>query len=120
MALFAICLDSLSQLQKGVPLDILLINLVGSFALGTLYGIAALTKMKLWLKDGIGTGIIGSFTTFSTFCIGTIRLAQSHAFLALVYVVISLSFGPLFAYAGDRTALWVGARKETEVGEVSV
>ncbi len=103
----------------GFPLDILIINLGGSFALGALYGTAALTQMKLWLRHGIGTGLIGSFTTFSTFCCGTIKLAQSHAWLALIYVVVSLTFGPLLAYTGDRTALWIGTRRETQVGEVS-
>lgn len=103
----------------GFPLDILIINLVGSFALGALYGIAALTKMELWLRDGIGTGFIGSFTTFSTFCFGTIKLAQSHPWLALIYVVASLSFGPLLAYAGNGTALWIGTRREAQVREVS-
>ncbi|CAM3782400.1 fluoride efflux transporter FluC [Alicyclobacillus pomorum] len=103
----------------GFPLDILIINLVGSFALGALYGMAARTKMKPWLRDGIGTGFIGSFTTFSTFCFGTIKLAQSHAWMALIYVVASLSCGPLLAYVGNGTALWIGTRRETQVGEVS-
>lgn len=104
---------------SGFPLDILIINLVGSLALGTLNGVAASTKMKPWLRNGIGTGMIGSFTTFSTFCVGTIRLAQVHALSALVYVAISLIAGPLLALSGERTALWVVTRKETEVGEVS-
>ncbi|GMA60080.1 CrcB family protein [Alicyclobacillus fastidiosus] len=104
---------------SGFPLDILVINLVGSLALGALYGMAASTKMKLWLQNGIGTGIIGSFTTFSTFCVGTIHLAKAHAFSAIVYVIVSLSFGPLLAYIGERAVRWAGSRKETDVREVS-
>ncbi|WP_206918106.1 FluC/FEX family fluoride channel [Alicyclobacillus suci] len=101
------------------PLDILIINLIGSLALGSLYGIAALTQMRLWLRNGLGTGIIGSFTTFSTFCTGAISLAQSHALLALIYVLVSGGMGPLLAYAGDRMALFIGTRRKTVVEEVS-
>ena len=49
------------------PLGILIINLSGSLILGVFYGVSDTRRIKLWLRVGFGTGVIGTFTTFSTF-----------------------------------------------------
>jgi fluoride exporter len=54
------------------PLGTFAINIVGAFALGVLTG-AAVTGAWLFV---IGTGFLGSFTTFSTWVLETERLAE--------------------------------------------
>ncbi|MFD1677885.1 FluC/FEX family fluoride channel [Alicyclobacillus fodiniaquatilis] len=94
----------------GFALDILIINLSGCLALGIFYGIADLKNIKPWLRNGIATGVIGSYTTFSTFCVGTVSMENHHAFLGLIYAVSSIVIGPLLAYAGDFCVTFVNTR----------
>jgi CrcB protein len=83
------------------PLGILLINVVGSTAMGLLAGWFAFTgaapqEMRLFLT----TGLLGGFTTFSAFSLDAALLYErGEPGLALVYVVLSvvLSIGGLFA-----------------------
>ena len=92
-------LDALVELYAGgeFPLGTLTVNLVGSFALGILYGTGV-------GGDGLllaGTAVIGSFTTFSTWMFETQRLVEDgDDALALVNVVVSLAAGLAAAVAG--------------------
>ena len=55
------------------PLSTLLINVTGSFVLGAL--VATLwrrARTPNWLKVGLGTGTVGSFTTFSALIVSLI------------------------------------------------
>ena len=83
------------------PLGILIINLVGSFVLGMFYAISDVRAVPSWLRVGFGTGVIGTFTTFSTFVMGTDQLASSMLYLSGIYAVISILGGLLMAYFGD-------------------
>jgi CrcB protein len=56
------------------PVSTFSINVVGSFALGALTG-AHVTATALFL---VGTGLIGSFTTFSTWIFETERLGEQR------------------------------------------
>lgn len=84
------------------PLATLAINLLGSFLLAWLTS-HAFKKVCLspHLSTAIGTGFIGSFTTFSALSVETIRLFQSgNHFLGLVYVLVSLFGGLTMSYLG--------------------
>ncbi|KMY55274.1 membrane protein [Bacillus sp. FJAT-27231] len=89
------------------PLGTLLINLIGCFFLGWfLTFVNRYKRVKPEITLMIGTGVIGSFTTFSTFSVETVHLFQGgHAFLAVLYVLVSTLFGLLLADAGRRWAL---------------
>lgn len=53
----------------------------------------------------VATGILGGYTTFSTFCYETVRLVQhDHAAVAGTYVVLSLVFGVMATAVGIRVA----------------
>lgn len=84
------------------PWATLLINLTGSFALGFL--VARLwPSAPPWLRGGLGTGVLGSFTTFSALMVSLLTLTQAGmALLALLYLVISLAGGLALALLGLR------------------
>ena len=50
-----------------LPVETLIVNLVGAFALGWLVGglWTPPDARPIWLKAGIGSGVLGSFTTLS-------------------------------------------------------
>jgi fluoride exporter len=98
--------------NNGFPLGTLLINLIGCFCLGWfLTYVRQSKKISLEMTSMIGTGFIGSFTTFSTFSVETIQLVQNGLiFLAVMYVLSSIIFGLLLAYIGCRMVL--GYQKE--------
>jgi CrcB protein len=76
------------------PVSTLIINILGSFLIGLLVEILAVQnqnnkKLLLFLT----TGILGGFTTFSTFSLETINLYQDgNAFLAILNITLSIVF----------------------------
>lgn len=98
-------------LSRNVPVEIstfptttLLINVVGALILGLLLG--ALGRHRptdTTLRPLIGIGVLGGFTTFSTFALETVQLARGDRLLiAAVYVGVSVGVGLLAARLGER------------------
>lgn len=92
-----------------------LINVVGSVALGALLeGLAGLgheTERRRLLRLGLGTGVLGGFTTYSSFAVETAQLFGSWApWLGLGYAVTSVVVGVLAAVAGMRGVRALAAR----------
>lgn len=75
------------------PWSTLGINVVGSLALGALAGAAlARPEASPTLRAFLTVGLLGGFTTFSTFSVETITLAQSASLLrAGLYVMLSVA-----------------------------
>jgi len=86
----------------GFPVDTLLINVTGSFVLCLVLTIGFdVWKMNVDVKQGITTGFIGAFTTFSTFCKETVVLLQQNNLVSAgTYILVSLVFGIMAAFAG--------------------
>jgi CrcB protein len=84
----------------GIPVSTLLINTAGSFALGLL--LAALPHGSAeWLRAGVTTGLLGSFTTFSALTVASVELTGSGELLsAAVLLVVSVAAGVAAAAAG--------------------
>ena len=84
------------------------VNVSGSFLLGLL--VAALWPrpgVPLWFKAGVGTGVLGSFTTFSAVSLNVVASAVEANILAtLGALVLSVVLGLLAAWGG----LVLGAR----------
>jgi fluoride exporter len=84
------------------PWATLLVNLTGCLVLGVL--IAALFAEhpdSPWLRPFLGTGVLGGYTTFSTFAVDVVQLTDTGAAGAAVgYVAASVLGGLLAAVAG--------------------
>ncbi len=88
-------------LGGGFPWGILICNVVGSFAMGCLVEVMALKwSVGVEFRAFMTVGILGAFTTFSTFSLDTVLLLERGAYVsAMVYVVtsVALSVGGLVA-----------------------
>lgn len=85
-------------------LGTLLANLIGAFALGWFTSRLLLSKkLPDDLAASIGTGLIGSFTTFSTLSVELSSLLQEGQYLiAICYVSLSMIGGLVCAFGGFR------------------
>lgn len=100
--------DLLIQHQHDMtfPWGTLSINVVGSFGLGLVTGLAAHQGLGTEATVVIGVGLCGGFTTWSTFIWETLTLGSSRATLeATLNVVASLALGLAAAGAGLGLAL---------------
>ena len=64
-------------LATGFPLSTLLVNVTGSFLLSLLFH-ANTSGLSPTVQLAIGTGFLGSFTTFSTFELDSYKLVQEE------------------------------------------
>ena len=85
------------------PYATLSVNLVGSFLLGILaIGLTqnlVSTNMALLL----GTGVLGAFTTMSTFSVETVEMFDNgQGGSAIVYIFVTMVLCPLLALVGWR------------------
>ena len=58
------------------PYGTLVINVTGSFVLGVVAGLAAHDGVPTSVVTIIGTGLLGAYTTFSTFSVDTVELVE--------------------------------------------
>ncbi|HET6871541.1 MAG TPA: CrcB family protein, partial [Sporolactobacillaceae bacterium] len=97
-----------AHLWHGIfPFATLSVNWIGCFVLGWFnYHIKKLDRVSVYIKTGFGTGLVGSFTTFSTFSVDTIKLFETgHITLGLIYLLDSFVGGFLLAYLGMRLGM---------------
>lgn len=82
----------LASLRVEWPGGTLAVNLVGSFALGALLGLAEERAIDAEMVEVVGTGLLGGFTTFSAFAVDTIRLGRvAGAVYAMTTITGSLA-----------------------------
>jgi len=112
-----LALDQVVAPDSAFPWATLLINLVGSFALGFLVARVWPTA-PAWLRAGLGTGLLGSFTTFSAVIVSLLTLtAAGMTLLAVTYLVASLVLGFAAALAGVRLGAPARTRPPIEADE---
>ncbi len=84
----------------GFPWDIFAINTVGCALIGVLMVlITEVWAVHRLIRPLLGTGVLGGFTTFSTYAVGVDNLVADAARTALIYMVAT----PVAAVA----AVWV-------------
>ncbi len=94
----------------GWPWATFLINLSGAFLLGLLLETLGRrgpdAGARRLLRLGLGTGIMGGYTTYSTFALETVRLLDAGAvFAGLCYALGSVLLGLVAAWAGTLIAI---------------
>jgi CrcB protein len=84
------------------PLSTFVINVTGSFLLGALLTlIVEKWPPTVYLRPFTATGVLGAYTTWSTFMVDTdLLLKAGHVLLAVGYVVATMSAGLVAVYAG--------------------
>ncbi len=81
------------------PIGTLVINLSGSFAIGFLWGLFEGSNISPAVRIPILIGVIGGFTTFSTFTLESFNLMRDGEYkLALINILVSdiLGIGLVF------------------------
>lgn len=89
-------------LGPGFPWGTLIVNVLGALLMGLLIEAIALRfSISQDMRTFLATGILGGFTTFSTFALDFAVLWQRHAvFLAVSYLSASVILSILALFAG--------------------
>jgi CrcB protein len=92
------------------PVGTVVVNLVGCFIIGLLAGLIASKQLTLsvYWREFVFVGLLGGFTTFSTFGLDTLVLARTHPMQASVNVGIQVVGSLVGAWAGYRCGLAAG------------
>jgi fluoride exporter len=81
------------------PWGTLAVNLVGSLLLAVLMQLALRGRVDDTMRLALGTGVLGGFTTYSTFNFETFAMAQSGAWARAGAYVVATVVGGLAAGA---------------------
>ena len=86
------------------PVGTVLVNLSGCFVIGLLAGLIAAKRisMPFYWREFVFVGILGGFTTFSTFSLDTLVLMRAHPGYAGLNVIVQV--------IGSLVGVWVGYR----------
>lgn len=83
------------------PFGTVVENISGSFLLGILAGWVAVKAIPVLLKEGVGTGFCGGFTTMSTFAADALYLQEGAGlYTASIYISVSIAGGLIAAALG--------------------
>ncbi|NNM93726.1 MAG: fluoride efflux transporter CrcB [Candidatus Eremiobacteraeota bacterium] len=93
-----------ARFGPGFPLGTLLINITGSLLIGVVAELAATSSLGMTplLRLFLAVGVLGGYTTFSTFALDTVTLVGDRALgIATMYALGSVALGILAAFAGQ-------------------
>jgi len=83
------------------PWGTLLVNLAGSFVIGLLWGFFEIENMSPGMRNFVFVGILGGFTTFSTFSLESCNLLRDGEIsLAISNILASNIAGIALVFAG--------------------
>ena len=102
VARYYVSQGSVSLLGSKFPYGTMIVNVVGSFALGVLF---VLSFEKFMISENmrllIAVGFLGAFTTFSTFSVEALTLLRTGALTsAFMYIMGNFALGLLAAFIG--------------------
>lgn len=98
------CAEWAARLPVNFPVGTLLVNVLGSFVIGLLAGLGIAEsrwQLPLLARQFLMVGVLGGYTTFSSFSLQTVLLAREGAWLlASLNVVASVVLCLLACAAG--------------------
>lgn len=96
-------------LGRGFPYGTLAVNILGSFIMGSVY-ILMIERASISeeLRAGITIGLLGAFTTFSTFSIETINLIESGE-------ILKAGLNVLFSVTLCISGCWLGMNLSRQI-----
>lgn len=87
--------------SEDYPIGTLTVNLAGSFLLGVLTLALAQELVSETVAIALGVGVLGAFTTMSTYSIETVKMMQNgNPSSGLFYMLVTMILCPAFAYFG--------------------
>ncbi len=90
------------------PWGTLVVNLAGSFAIGFLWGIFEIENMSPEIRNFVFAGILGGFTTFSTFTLESFNLLRDGEIrLAISNILASNIAGIALVFAGFYVSRYI-------------
>ena len=83
-----------NKFLTSIPYGTLAVNIIGCFLIGIVYGLAEKMNINREWQLFLATGILGGFTTFSSFSYETISLFREQQYgYALLNISISIFLG---------------------------
>jgi CrcB protein len=83
------------------PYGTMAFNLIGSFAIGIVFGLCEKGNLSNEWRLFLATGILGGFTTFSAFSNDSISMMRDgQPASAIIYIFCSVFFGLAATYGG--------------------
>ncbi len=83
------------------PASTLLVNLTGSLLLGVLMALLLRMPAPALLRPFLGTGVLGGYTTYSTFAVDVQQLLLAHRALSAIGYLLATVLGCI-------AAVWLG------------
>ena len=95
----------------GIPLGVLLANVVGSLIAGAALGVAITSSAPEIVPTIIISGFCGGLTTFSTFAVETVQLGQARALrTSVINVLANVVIGVTMAFLSYALCItWLSA-----------
>ncbi len=93
--------------SNGFPIGTLVVNLIGSFIIGLLWG-AFENQQANQIRAFLFVGVLGGFTTFSAYSIETLNLFRdNHVRVAVLNILLNNVLGILLALCGLAIAKFI-------------
>jgi CrcB protein len=87
--------------EGAFPYGTLMVNVIGSLIIGLLWGTWETANISSHLRTFIFIGILGGFTTFSSFSLETMNLCRDGEFkMAIINILANNILGILMVFAG--------------------
>jgi len=106
-ALLRYLLSAVIQKQSAslFPYGTLVVNLIGAVVIGFLWDLFQNITVSTNMRVFIFMDIIGAFTTFSTFSLGTFNLLKDKQYItALINIIVNNVFCIILVFAGSFAA----------------
>ncbi len=93
--------------REGFPIGTLVVNLIGSFVIGLLWGVFE-NQPANHLRVFLFVGVLGGFTTFSAYSIETLNLFRDgNVRFAVLNILLNNVLGILLAFCGLAVAKFI-------------